>query len=197
MSSYHGSSPTKQNPPLISQHSLSSPNVLEYLTNPPKVSTSAPDLKIKSTILPGRRTRSPSPTPPPYPYPNYFNPAIKTSLNPSNSNPAISNLQKTPDTGKYNPGLWSGGTNPIMSSYLGDCVKYPTNRNYGSNINRQGTGPGIPIPPSPRRAQRPTCLIPDSNWCLSCPPQRLNFSEAMQAKQQDPEIPGEVRWMGL
>lgn len=158
---------------------LSPLNVLEYLRSPPpRTSSSFPELKVKTTILQGVRTRSPSPTPPSYP--GY-----------SAEAPKLSSVEPN----KFNPSLWSGGGTTLMGTYLGDCAKYPSNRNYGSHLSKpaQPTGlpTGLPLAPSPRKPVRPTSLQ-EPNFCLSCPPNRLGFSAALGSKQQDPEVPGEV-----
>lgn len=164
------------------KHSLSSPNVLEYLTSPSKINNNTKDLKIKSTILPGRRARSPSPTPPSYP--GYLATAVSR---PSSYSVANTSTQKTVDTGRYGSSTWLLGQSPVMSNYLGDCVKYPTNRNYGSQISKQSG-----LPSSPKRMERPSNLVSDNKFCLSCPPARLQFSVAKNVKELDPDDPGEV-----
>lgn len=182
MTFFQGSSSAKKETPFLAHHSLSSPSVLEYLTSPiPTPSSSALDLKIKTTILPGRRTRSPSPTPPPYP--GYLASGMKVQLPSSSLN---SNLH---EANKNNSFSRSRSQSPLMNNYLGDCVKYPTNRNYSSNISKNG--PGLPC--SPRKIQNPGTLLPDTNFCLSCPPANLQLSAAIQTKQIVPDVPGEVR----
>lgn len=184
MTSYHGSSSPKKESSFLTQHSHSSPNVLEYLTSPPpSVSDSSLDLKIRSTILPGRRTRSPSPTPPCYP--GYVASGMRVNL----QSYSTSNNLKSTDANKYGSSFTrSRSQSPLMSNYLGDCVKYPTNRNYSSNLCK---GPGLP--PSPRKIQNPGTLLPDSNFCLSCPPASMQLMAAMRTKESDPDAPGEVR----
>lgn len=177
------SSPMKNEYSFITKHSLSSPNVLEYLTSPPPVSSDTSELKIRTTILPGRRTRSPSPTPPPYP--GYVASGMRVNLQSYSSN--INS--HTSDSNKYNMTSRSRSQSPLLNYYLGDCAKYPTNRNYGSNVLKQGPG----LPTSPRKIQKPGTLLPDTNFCLSCPPASLQFSAAMGVKQSDPDAPGEVR----
>lgn len=131
---------------------LSPINVLEYLRSPPPRSMpSFPEVKVKTTILQGVRTRSPSPTPPSYP-----------------------GFSDKP------------GHSSLMGTYLGDCVKYPSNRNYGSHLTRTQPN-GLPtglLQPTPRKPVRPTSLQ-EPGFCLSCPPNRLGFTAALENKVPD------------